>query len=1395
MKYWFLALIVFWEIPALRSQINLSSSSTAAECNSTGSITISALGGTAPYTYTIIGNNCGERNPPSQTSNIFSSLSSCTYTIEVKDQLGNRKSIDVIVGGSYRGPLLEVSVAGCSFTASVTRGQTPYTFELSDNGGASWTISAQPKWEKMQNGNYLIRVTDACNVTRLASATVALDPVRFNLIQTELFNPSGSPYRDSFTIYNIRGGIAPYKIFLNINNNLIPVSNTGRYAYKDLPVRTACNDPKVVIQHACGEYTEPLKLGIAQFECFSYSAGTVNIKHIYGVGPYKYFVYVDGQFFKEYNTATITGLPKNALDYYIDIRDACDNQVLDYSRGVNHSFRVPEFVFKTSDQCMGYSSTSLRVVFADSIITGHKPITVNCTTCSPAYKSTSTNPNFVIPDLSPGKNTIKISDACNEWTCTSSFVLGQDILCDSANFSFVNAFICDNRKDGFSYSGDTIKNTTFTLKSDSGTILNSNQTGRFGNLSPGNYIIEAEAPGCQKIISTFSINPTIENFDINLFTYSYNPFKAGQPCGTIYSLQVIGTHPYILTDSTGKRIPHSSFDGRYTFFNELPAGNKYKLKSQQTCVTRVFDLPRINTKLQIETIRTCPANGSITLSGGKDFVSYRNWYRDVYNLNLLNGNNPSDYYEIENIPGVFNLDTGRHTYFNIFPEKKYKIKLFHMNGSSIPGIPDRCPIDSIEIYTPIYIPPKLKLAGSLICNNNNGIIQFTVENGTAPFRLQRMNATFTTPIGASITDMDSLITYSGLSAGTYYFQLTDACNNTSNTQATLLDIGNIQVEQTCDGQVLLQFYNLDSAKYSWTQGNRVIGNTPEVRIPLPGNDIDIRLEFTYENCSITRLVKIQPASLAKFTSSIQPQGPLKRCFGDSVQLNAIINSSTATKVKWNTGDTSLAIKAKNSGIYSLIVENALGCIDTDFVSVQISSALSLELKKTDITCSGFENGTIISTAGGGTLPYRYLWSHRDSNPVVQNLDTGTYTLRLQDIDGCEITKSIDINQPAPLDFSPELKNPYCVGVNDGEIKTNPAGGSPPYIITWADNATGQNRTNLMAGNYFPVLTDANKCVLRDSFTLTVRSIPITQRIDTVCIGGSLRIGNETISVPGDYTIPLKSPLGCDSLVRLSLSVASPPALTLNSKEPSCFNATDGTITISHTTTKGPYQYFLDNVLVPGPLIQNKRSGNYVVKIVDARGCFTEKGISITKPGELTVDIGQDTSIRWGDTISLRPVYNFDINDITKINLRSTPADACPGCIPSKLFPIADAIIRFDVETKSGCKIFHEKSIKVKFGINAYAPNILMSQSADITNQRFTLYGGKEIAKIEKLLIADRWGNVLFTAHDFPPNAPEYGWDGTHKNKDVIQGVYVYYAKVNYKNGESRIIKGEVTVVR
>ena len=1394
MKYWFLTIAVLWKTLAF-SQINLSATTTAAECNSMGSITINATGGTAPYTYTITSNNCNELNPPTQSSPNFSSLSSCTYTIEVKDQLGNKKSIDVTVSGSYRGPLLNVTVSGCSFTASVAHGQTPYKFELSNNGGASWTISAQPKWEKMANGNYLIRVTDACNVTKVSSAAVAIDSVRFDLIQTELYNPSGSSYRDSFTIYNIRGGVAPYKIFLSINNNLISVSSTGRYAYKNLPTRTICSDPKVVIQHACGEYSETLKLGIAQFECFSYSTGSVNVKHIYGIGPYKYRVYVNGQFFKEYNTASITGLPKNAKDYYIDIIDACGNHVFDYSRGANHSFRIPEFVFKTSTQCLGYTSTQLSVLFADSIYNGTKPITINCISCSPVFKSTSTNLNFAIPNLSTVKNTIKISDACNEWTCTSSLVLGQDILCDSANFSLVNSFICDNRSDGFSYSGDTIENTTFTLKSESGAIISTNKIGRFGNLSPGNYRIEAESPGCQKINSTFIINPTIENFDINVFSYSYNPFKAGQPCGTTYSLQIIGDYPYILLDSTGKTIPNSGFDGRYTYFNELPPGKKYRLKSQQTCVVREFTLPEINTKINIESIKTCPANGSITLSGGKDYSHYRNWYLDVYNLNLLNGNNPSDYYEIENIPGVFNLDTGRHTYFNIFPEKKYKIKLFHINGSSIPAIPDRCPIDSIEISTPIYVPPKLKLAGALICNNNSGIIQFAVENGTAPFRLQRMNETYNTPNGNPIVDMDSVLLYSGLSAGTYYFQLTDACNNTANTQATLLDIGNIQVEQTCDGQVLLRFYNLDSARYTWRQGNITIGNTPEVKIPLPANDIDIRLDFTFENCSISRFVKIQPASLPKFASSIQPSGSIKMCFGDSILLNAIINSSTATKLKWNTGDTSLSILVKNPGIYSLQVENSLGCIDTDFVSVQFSTPLSLEFRKTDVTCHGLMNGSINTQMQGGTLPYSYLWSSGNTSPNLQNLDTGKYTLIVRDVDGCEISRSIRIMQPAALVFGQELKNPYCIGVNDGEIKTNPTGGSPPYTILWNDNINGRNRSNLIAGKYKLEMTDSNKCTLRDSFILTVRSIPVTRRIDTICSGTSLNIGNQNISIPGDYTIPLKSPFGCDSLVNLSLAIANPPSLSLSSKEPSCFNAIDGRITINHTFTKGPYQYFVDNVLVPDNLVQNKRSGNYVIKIVDARGCFAEKGISITKPGELTVDIGKDTSIRWGDTISLRPQYNFNANEITKINFRSTPSEACMGCLPSKLFPKVDAVIRLDIETKSGCKIFDEKIVKVKFGLNVFAPNILMPKSANGSIQRFTIYGGKEIANIEKLLVADRWGNVLFTANDLPPNAPEYGWDGTNKNKDVIQGVYVYFARVNYKNGDSRILKGEVTVIR
>ena len=64
-----------------------------------------------------------------------------------------------------------------------------------------------------------------------------------------------------------------------------------------------------------------------------------------------------------------------------------------------------------------------------------------------------------------------------------------------------------------------------------------------------------------------------------------------------------------------------------------------------------------------------------------------------------------------------------------------------------------------------------------------------------------------------------------------------------------------------------------------------------------------------------------------------------------------------------------------------------------------------------------------------------------------------------------------------------------------------------------------------------------------------------------------------------------------------------------------------------------------------------------------------------------------------------------------------------------------------------------------------------------------------------LKIFNRWGELVHASYNFPPNDPEYGWNGWFKEQHAAQGVYVY--KVRYINliGEEETVAGDITLVR
>jgi gliding motility-associated-like protein len=57
-------------------------------------------------------------------------------------------------------------------------------------------------------------------------------------------------------------------------------------------------------------------------------------------------------------------------------------------------------------------------------------------------------------------------------------------------------------------------------------------------------------------------------------------------------------------------------------------------------------------------------------------------------------------------------------------------------------------------------------------------------------------------------------------------------------------------------------------------------------------------------------------------------------------------------------------------------------------------------------------------------------------------------------------------------------------------------------------------------------------------------------------------------------------------------------------------------------------------------------------------------------------------------------------------------------------------------------------------------------------------------------IFDRWGMKIFTTSD-----QEVGWNGMHKDKPVMTGVYTYYLKYEKFDGTFDEIKGNITLSR
>ncbi len=94
----------------------------------------------------------------------------------------------------------------------------------------------------------------------------------------------------------------------------------------------------------------------------------------------------------------------------------------------------------------------------------------------------------------------------------------------------------------------------------------------------------------------------------------------------------------------------------------------------------------------------------------------------------------------------------------------------------------------------------------------------------------------------------------------------------------------------------------------------------------------------------------------------------------------------------------------------------------------------------------------------------------------------------------------------------------------------------------------------------------------------------------------------------------------------------------------------------------------------------------------------------------------------------------------------------------------------------------------------FVPTVF-SPNGDGVNDILTILADMSVVWIESFETFSRWGEVVYSMKGFYPGENHFGWDGTMRNKNLTQGVFVYRLLATDKIGNMIFKRGDITLLR